>query len=310
MQCQVEDGTYDVETFVSGLHENAFVVIGVEWEFLDLHDAEGNVVPMKGNGNMMDRFHRIIRLNRGMMNAIRRICKTGEGLVLVDFRKLKSFFGLQSMHIHQLMPLIKAHFLKKEPGYADFASFHYKIIIPNIDNLTAIWFVNESGWVDVDVGEYETEMCVGRSANLNKIATDKFGSEWCTDHSSIVQLVRDFWISRNIWRKTNVFDLRELTQFKVTALNIYESARDVQLFPESPAENFKLLWISNNAELEKGFIHSLDIQSHKMFVTESRILKLTAETQNWRKAFVQEVCAIVYAWMVRKSGVVGRDTKR
>ena len=130
------------------------------------------------------------------MNACKKICKTGEGLILVDFRKLRNLFALQSMHIHQWMPMLKS-FFRKQDEYKSFATFHYKIMIPNIPNFIAIWLVNESGWVDVDVGEYETEMCVGRSANLNKIATDKFVSEWSTDHATIVQLVRDFWISRN-----------------------------------------------------------------------------------------------------------------
>lgn len=285
---QIEDGSYDVETFVSQLEANGFVVFGVEWEMFDLLDAEGNVIPMVGNGNMMERFVRIFQCNQGMMNACRKICKTGEGIILVDFRKMKNLFGVQTMHLHQWMPMLKAHFAK-QADYRDFASFHYKIIIPNIPDLFAIWFVNESGWVDVDVGEFETEMCVGRSANLNKIATDKFGSEWSTDHSTIVQLVRDFWISRDTWRKTNVFDLRGLTGYDVTALNIYESARDVQLFPESPAENFSLLWISNNVALERGIIESADNESHKMFERETSVLKPTIANSNWRKAYVQQV---------------------
>ena len=81
-----------------------------------------------------------------------------------------------------------------------------------------------------------------------------------------------------------------MTAFEVTAHNIYESARDVQLFSESPAENFKLLWISKNAPLERGIIISADTESHKMFTAETSMLKPTTEVPNWRKAYVQQVC--------------------
>ena len=294
----VVNGEFDICAIMEERPQKKFVVVGVEWEVAPVTGPNNEVVEAPQQMNMVQRYRHMIRNNSRMMDACKLISKSGEGLLLIDFRKVLANFPLGTKELHQLMPMLFSDFIRDEE-HKDFAGFKYKLLNSDIEYLVGIWIVNEEGYADVDVGGFETNMSVAKSSNINQIGMNILNSDWICHHTSIVEIIRDFWVSRDCWRKFGVFDLRGLANFSVGALHLYESARDLQLFPESPVKSCAMVWVSKEMESEKAVVADADMHSQNVFSQpESRLIP-TDET-NWRRAFVKKVCGCTW----RSSDVV------
>lgn len=266
----------------------AFVVWGVELEKKPV-DIDGELVDLAGEEwNDWTRYKHVLKNNECFLSGCDAILEGGEGIMFLELEKLKTFMTLNVAQFHRWMLILMGD-LKRRAEDGHFHPFKYKVLTTRMKNFLVVWFATSDHFRDIALPA-ETAMAFDDvSTNLNMVGEDDVYSEWHGRHTSVTQVVRDFWISRMTYDKVGVFNFTGMNRGSPTAFEIWGEARDCQLFEESRACQYKFFWVSNHVEIEKETIAEGCRESEQFFQNEATKLVLDGEESNWMLAFVKKV---------------------